>query len=171
MNQSFGVKPLNFLLALILISSPLFSQEMPVPIKVQAALFAKIFNFDQTLKDKGSFEVLIVYSDVSVKDEVSEAFKAKNISVVPVEASGFSAKAAGASVAYLCPGVKVDKALFSTNSILSITGVPSFVENGDVAIGIDLQGNKPKILVNLKQMKSENHKISANLLKLAKIIK
>ncbi len=152
-------------------SNSSYAQEMPVPTKVQAVIFAKIFKFDQTLIDKGSFDVLIIYSDASVKDDVAKAFKENGISVSDVNATDFSGKASGASVAYVCPGVKVDKTLFSKNSILSITGLPSLVENGDVAIGIDLQNKKPKIIVNLKQLKSENHDISANLLKLAKIIK
>ena len=43
-------------------------------------------------------------------------------------------------------------------------------EDGNVAIGIGVEGGKPKIIVNLKQLKAEGQELSADLLKIAKVI-
>jgi hypothetical protein len=68
--------------------------------------------------------------------------------------------------------IKIISILFQQNkSILTITGVPSYVEGG-ISIGLGLKSNsKPEILVNMGSIKSEKHDISSQLLKLAKIVK
>lgn len=57
------------------------------------------------------------------------------------------------------------------NSILTITGVPEYVENGTLTISLGLKkNNKPEIIVNLNSMRAEKHELSSQLLKLSKII-
>ena len=52
---------------------------------------------------------------------------------------------------------------------LTLTGVPEFVDDG-LAVGIDLHGQKPRILINLKAARAEGADFEARLLKLAKIV-
>ena len=54
--------------------------------------------------------------------------------------------------------------------ILTVTGVPAYVDKG-VAVGISLnRENKPLILINLASSKSAGSAFDANLLKLATIV-
>lgn len=55
------------------------------------------------------------------------------------------------------------------SSVITLTGVPSFVDEG-LAVGIDLQGEKPRLLVNRKAAGAEGAKFSSRLLKLARIV-
>ena len=59
----------------------------------------------------------------------------------------------------------------TSQSILSISGVPELAEKGEVSVALGIENDKPKIIVNLERAKSEGHQLSADLLKLAKIIK
>ena len=164
------MKPKNFidkkvftviflLLGLITVNS--FAQEMAVPANLQAALFKKIFSFNKTLTAKGNVEVAVIGSGA---DEVVSAFKD----------AGVNAKAAsdigGASVVYVMPGAASPKAQSAAKGVLSISGVTSYVENGSVAIGLGVEGGKPKIIINMAQLKAEGQDLSADLLKIAKVI-
>ncbi|RPI20120.1 MAG: DUF4154 domain-containing protein, partial [Acidobacteria bacterium] len=60
--------------------------------------------------------------------------------------------------------------IFQKNRLLSITGLPQLVERGDVSIGLALQDSKPKILVNMSQLRAEGHEVASNLLQLAQLI-
>ncbi|RKZ30104.1 hypothetical protein DRQ33_08170, partial [bacterium] len=58
----------------------------------------------------------------------------------------------------------------SENNILSMTGVPSYAESG-TAIGLGIKNDKPEIIINLKVSKQIGADFSADILKLARVIK
>lgn len=139
----------------------IFAQEMAVPANLQAALFKKIFSFDKTLTAKGNVEVAVVGAG---GDAVVSAFKDAGVSAKTASDIG------GASVVYLMPGAASLKAQSASKGVLSISGVTSNVEEGKVAIGIGVEGGKPKIIIHMAQLKAEGQEINADLLKIAKVI-
>jgi len=138
------------------------AQEMAVPAGLQAALFKKIFSFDKTLAAKGTIEVAVIGNG---GDAIVSAFKD----------AGVSAKVsdqipAGATIVYMMPGAASLKQQTASRGILSISGVSSYVEEGRISIGLGIEGGKPKIIVNMAQLKAEGQELSADLLSIAKII-
>lgn len=158
-------KLIIIIFSLIIISKPeSYAQEMPVPANLQAALFQKIFAFDKTLTAKGNIEVAVIGNS---NDEIVAAFKAVGINTKTVNGEQVPA---GVAAVYIMPGITNTKQQTASNGILSISGFPSYAEDGNVAIGIGVEGGKPKIIVNLKQLKAEGQELSADLLKIAKVI-
>ena len=141
-----------------IISINSFAQEMPVPANLQAALFKKIFSFNKTLQAKGNVEVAVLGGG---SGDVVSAFKEAGINVKAVDQVP-----SDAAVVYVMPGATPPK----KNGVFSISGVPSYVESGKVSVGIGIDGGKPKIIVNLGQLKAEGQEMSADLLNIAKVI-
>ena len=54
--------------------------------------------------------------------------------------------------------------------VLSISGASSQAEDGTVAVAVGAFEGKPKIYVNLQRLKSDAHELSADILKLSKVI-
>ncbi|MGE5431380.1 MAG: YfiR family protein [Syntrophomonadaceae bacterium] len=153
-----------FLIGIMTIN--VYSQDMAVPVNLQAALFKKIFTFDKTLQAKGSLEVVVLSGD-GAGDEIVTAFKGAGVNAKAVKGSQ---PPNGAAVVYVMPGVSAPKQACAQKGVLSISGVTSNVESGKVSISLGLEGGKPKIIVNLGQLKAEGQELSADLLKIAKVI-
>jgi hypothetical protein len=56
------------------------------------------------------------------------------------------------------------------NQILSVTNVASFVERG-VTLGIEMENNKPKVLLNLTSSESEGLNWDPKILKISRTIR
>jgi hypothetical protein len=151
--------------------SPCLAEDMPVPPELQVAIFKKVFNYDKTIPG-GAPKMLVAYTDASaaVKDQVVKAFKDAGVTVTAAKADQLAGALEGVNVLYVAPGVTGVKQICQKNGILSITGIPSLVESGEVSVGLAVVDNKPKIVVHLGRLKAEGHDMSANLLQLAKII-
>jgi hypothetical protein len=151
--------------------SPCLAEDMPVPPELQVAIFKKVFNYDKTIPG-GAPKMVVAYMDSSaaVKDQVVKAFKESGVAVTAVKADQLAGALEGVNVLYIAPGVSGTKQICQKNGILSITGIPSLVESGEVSVGLTVVDNKPKIVVHLGRLKAESHDMSANLLQLAKII-
>lgn len=160
-------KTVLFVICFILFAAQgIFAQDMAAPANLQAALFKKIFAFDKTLKSKGSIEVVVLSADGSGDDIVS-AFKGAGVNARLVKGSQVPS---GASVVYVMPGVGSTKQQSAQKGALSISGAASLVQEGRVAIGIGVEGGKPKILVHMGQLKAEGQEVSADLLQIARVI-
>jgi len=153
------------------LSLPCLAEDMPVPPELQVAIFKKVFNYDKSIQ-VGAVKMLVVFTDTSagIKDQVVKAFKDSGVPVTAAKADQMSGSLEGINVLYIAPGVSGAKQVCQKNGILSITGNPSLVESGEASVGLSVQDNKPKIVVNLGRLKAEGHDMSANLLQLAKII-
>ena len=68
------------------------------------------------------------------------------------------------------PGTNPPSQQSSSKGVLSISGVTSNVESGKVAIGLGVEGGKPKIIIHMGQLKAEGQDVSADLLKIATVI-
>lgn len=141
-----------------------------VPTKLQAAIFKKVFTLNNTLQERGDYDVLVVYNGGGGHEEVVKAFSAVGISARAQALSGAEGALDKAGVVYLLPGSESFANVASQKKVLSITGQPAIVNAGDAAIGLELQGGKPKIVVHRAQLEAEGQKVSANLLKLARVI-
>jgi hypothetical protein len=77
------------------------------------------------------------------------------------------------SVVYLMPGAdSASTRKYCTESgVLSISGIPSFAENGDVSISVNKKASGTEILVNMRRLKAERHEFSSELLKLTRVIR
>lgn len=146
-----------------------FAQEMPVPIKLQAALFKKVFEYDLQL-NKPSIIILYNSSTTGIKEELITAFKDAGLTASALREEQLGGALSENTVIYSTPGVIPPKQLSIKYKSLSISGVPGYVEKGLVSVGLGLENGKPKILVNLKQLKAEGHELSAYLLKIANVI-
>jgi len=143
------------------------AQEMAIPASVQANLFKKIFSFNKTLASKGNVEVAVLSGSGS-GDVMVSAFKEAGVNAKAV--SGESVPA-GASVVYIMPGVNAQKQQYASKGVLSICGSSIDVEDGKISIGLGLEGGKPKIIVNMGQLKAEGQELSSDVLKMAYVIK
>jgi hypothetical protein len=79
-----------------------------------------------------------------------------------------------ARVLYVCPlrGMDIGRIVEVAREagVTSITGVPRYVNEG-VAIGLDLKADRPEIVVNLESARAEGADFTAQLLKLARVVK
>lgn len=146
---------LLFAYALCSLPAEIWAQDMPVPVLVQARFFKKVFAYNKTLP-KDQIKIAIVYTDASAeaKGDLVEAFGSVGMNVTAVKSV---AQAAGVNVVYAAPGVDVKavRDFCRTNGILSITGVPKWVKDGDISIAIDAVNDQPKVVVNADRLKTE----------------
>jgi hypothetical protein len=177
---------------LFFLARPLSAQEMVVPVKLQIVLLLKTLNYDRNLKQRvnDGLVIAVCYEQgyersVKVKDELLSVVKASSLDefgevplrFVPIDvqrtpfADSLSVKKV--DVLYVAPLHKVSidtiTTVSRTNKITTLTGIPDYVDLG-LSVGIGLQEEKPKIIVNLPAAEAEGADFSSQLLKLAKII-
>jgi hypothetical protein len=148
---------------------------MPVPPKLQMAIFKKVFQYDRTLAGRGPVRVLVVHGgDVAAQlEDVLASFEFAQIDAEPVHHRELADKIDGASVLYVLPGVPtaayMDRCV--EGAILTISGHPSLVQRGSVSIAVGLRGDgKPEVIVHRGRLKAEQHDVSAELLKVARVL-
>ncbi len=145
------------------------AQDMPVPIKLQVAMFKKIFNYNVTLQSKG-VKLAVVYGDARIKDELIDGFKQFGLFPTAVSATDIEKQIANYNVVYVTPGCGSLKSLTDKHKVFSISGLSSLAEKGEISIAIGVEGGKPKILINKKKIESEGQELSPDLLKIAKVL-
>ncbi len=164
-----------FALALLLFMPRIAAQPSAIPSELQAAIFAKVFNYDKKIrKPNGTFKVVIVVSDKYRKHAKSLAsgFNKVKVQTTFAKWEELSGKMNAASAVYVfgSENIKAIEKLCYQHKVLSISGNPALVQAGKVAVAIGISNNKPQIIVNLSRSKREGHGFSAQLLKLVKII-
>ncbi|MDA1191031.1 MAG: YfiR family protein [Candidatus Poribacteria bacterium] len=169
------------------------AQMMVVPERTQYALFQKILTFERSLakRDDKEFVVGFLYQSrvresLNARDafeRVAENDKSVRLFGKPVrfrfvdlqdvdklEESLLEGKP---HILYVAPlraiEIKRISKITRKNKVLTLTGVPEYVENG-LSVGIGLQSeNKPEILVNITAAKAEGADFHSELLKLSRI--
>ena len=174
----FGTKFRTKRLGLIILGLVLFTQTvsaeyLSLPIRLQTALFVKIFKYNHTLKNKNSIRVLIVFDreKESVKKELVSSMQKLSLEVVAVEPGELEKCIADYDVVYFMLGQQRLGQLCKEHKVLSISGTPKDTEEGNVSLAVGVYMDKPKIFLNLTSLQAEGNDISAELLKLAKIYK
>lgn len=173
------MKKFLFILFSVVICSNAFAESMPIPVKLQSALFLKILSYDRKIKN----DIKIAVLDGSNKSEIESSFQAvkgQKISGYSFSVSGISLselssmKANSIDILYVTSNNKahISNIIKSSrsNGVLTITGIPEYVNDG-LSVGIGIKNGKPDILVNLSSSKSEDHELSSQLLKLCTIVR
>jgi hypothetical protein len=168
------------------------AQDMPVPVEVQVPLLLKILAFDRALTgdESDSLVVGVVFqgrnrTSSEIGAEVRGRLAAggrpwiagRAIRVVPIDLDATGDISAvllrdSVRVLYVAPlrAVAISTVAAATRErlVVSFTGIPRYVEQG-LSVGIDVNGVRPQIVINLPASRAEGALFSADLLKLARI--
>lgn len=149
------------------------SELMEIPARIQVALFTKIFQYDNVLKNKQMIKLLIVYNDKSanLKDDIEQAFSNVSVKTSSVSIDKLTHQDPTYDVIYFMPNINYGTEICRNNKILSISTNKKLVEKGDVTIGLALEQNMPRVLINLTTLSKEGHEMSSQILKIAKVYK
>jgi hypothetical protein len=172
----------------------LHAQEMAIPLNVQFPLLLKVLSFDRNLKPRAGDDIVIgiVYqkhfrTSLNVKDELMTMMDEpalKHLEGIPIRpvlidlasdtdvASAISRSKV--NILYITPLRAVameDIAVISqAQRILTLTGVPEYVESG-LVVAVGTKGEKPTIIINITAAKAAGADFNSQLLSLAKVIK
>jgi hypothetical protein len=168
------------------------AQDMSVPIEVQVPLLLKILTFDRTLAANAhdSLVVGVVFqshyrTSAGVADEVCRilaaaarnpnAARALRVVTIDLDESGYLGATLlreGVQALYVTPlravATSAVTAATRERQVLSLTGVARYVEEG-LAVGLDANGGRPQIVINLAASKAEGAAFAGQLLKLARL--
>lgn len=171
------------------------AEEMIIPAKLQVPLILKILTFDRNFESRvrSEFTIGIVYAptnpaSLKAKDEILNVLKGyeadnKTIKKLPIKHTLLeyttesnvekTVRSSQIDVLYIAPGnahhLEALLNISRTHRIITVTGIPDYVEQG-VAVGVGLKrSNKPQILINLLSSKFEGSAFDATLLKLAAV--
>ncbi len=170
-----------------------YAQQMPVPVEDQAPLFFKILSFNRNLKVKSGdkLTIAVIYQEKYRSSKVAQnefvAFVKNNkelqingfrVKCVPVDLADLTAPVSSLNLKeidafYVTPIRAFDITeicrLSRTRKIITMSGVPDYVSEG-ISIGLDIEDEHPKILINLNAARSEGIDFNSQLLKLVKVI-
>lgn len=145
-----------------------------VPLKLQVALFLKIFNYDKSLVKQKKIKILVVGPDPAQNQRAVAAWRDAGLAVGSSNSADLAKNVNKAHVVYVMPGSdskEIEKQCIK-HGVLTISGVVGFAEKGVSSVAIGLQKNgRPQIVVHLGRATKEGHKFSSNLLALAKVIR
>jgi YfiR/HmsC-like len=172
------------------------AQELAVPVAVQIPILAKILNFDRKLPERagGRLVIGVLYqsryrASATVAADVCRvlgqlpasalgALESMERSCVAIDLDATAAldsalKRKGVRVLYVSPLRAVHlqdvAAVSRAAQITTVTGVPRYVETG-LAIGVDMKGERPEIVINLTASRAEGADLPAHLLNLARVV-
>ena len=169
----------------------LSAQEMEIPVAVQVPLFLKVISFDRQLRTRAGqseYVIAVAYqsgnrASTDARDEVVRSIKTERPTVVglPIrvvtvdldhESLSDCLRVHGASLLYITPLRAIDVGALATTAsaagVTTVTGVPQYVAQG-VAVGVRLQRDRPRILINLQGARLQGADFAAELLKLADV--
>ena len=190
-----GKRIILFLFCFFLfISLPVLAQEMAVPIKSQVPIFLKALTYDRNLKAKAGPIVkfaVVCFNDSpssrSAYDEFTRVLKdfsekatirGKRFSCTGIKFTtgpelGSFIISEKINVLYITPdaGEKIKEICSACRSakVLTLTGVEEYMNQG-VSLGIGLEGEKPKIIINLFAVRAEGHNFDSNFLRICRVI-
>jgi hypothetical protein len=165
-------------------------QQITVPVNIQYQLLAKSLPYVKFLatKPEGVCKIALIYQSknrmsVEAKTEFENMFSSTpcRLGVRPIEIKPFDLSESikledalrDAMIAYITPLRAVDigkiVTLCKMMNVLSVDAVAEEIRQG-VILGFDVEGGKPKILVNLRSAEMSGIAFSADYLKLVKIV-
>jgi hypothetical protein len=177
---------------LALVSSPSSADDVVVPVALQITLLAKVAGYDKNLPARAGDRVHVLVLTKAGSDEsarvASQADKAlgdqDTIGGLPHDRSSATFTDAAAlarlcrsrrvSIVYVTPGfseaeISAMANAFTGVDILTASAVASHVPLG-IVLGFDLVSGKPKLLVHLNQARRQHVDLSAEVLKLMKVV-
>ncbi len=166
----FLIRILLFLIIITSVANISYSQNMPVPENIQAALIPKVLKFSPNISRKPKIRILIVYDNKSVNsknDFINELAGSMDIKAILPEA--LENNISNCDLVYFMPGIQMKSSLCKTYKVLSITGISQYVESGQVSLALGLENNKPKIFINLSSLDKEGQSLSSEILRIATV--
>ncbi|MDA1192290.1 MAG: YfiR family protein [Candidatus Poribacteria bacterium] len=172
-----------------------FAQQMIAPVRVQYAVLKKVLTFDRALPlrlvESEEIVVGIVYQarfreSLNARDEFirvskedkdrklfDKPYRIESIDVEDVSDWKKKLLESKPNILYIAPLRAVELTTITKITrdagIVTLTGVPQYVEQG-ISVGVGLKGgNKPEILVNVTAAKAEGADFHSELLKLSRI--
>ncbi|MBI5648451.1 MAG: YfiR family protein [Ignavibacteriae bacterium] len=168
------------------------AQEVEIPVDMQVSLFSRILTFDRALAKpaRQEFVIGILYQkNVRISSELAaELQHAADVQQVQSGGQGLrfvplpirdlgdvesAIKTPQLDAVYVTPLRLIDIRALSDatrrRGILSLTGVPEYVEKG-IAVGLESAGNRAQIIVNLAAATAEGADFSAKLLNIARVV-
>jgi hypothetical protein len=149
-----------------------FSQNMPVPENIQAALLPKVLKCNPDLAQQPKLRLLIVYDNNS---QISKDEFIKGIgSILEVKALGpreLELNIGNCDLVYFMPGMQKFASICKINKILSVAGISQYVEQGTISMAFGIENNKPKIFISLSSLEKEGHSLSSEILRIARVYK
>jgi methyl-accepting chemotaxis protein len=185
-----GYRKLRCLVVIFCLFWPLIAQgqDMSVPSKLQATLFAKILSFNRTLKTRPNNSIIIgilyqeeVRASVIAKNDFMDALMALNgrqsyvFVCLPLNAGDGKAlpdmlRHSDVDILYVAPlralDIKSIADFGQEHQTLTLTGVPDYVKKG-IAVGLDIRNERPHILINLAAAKASGADFKSQLLKIS----
>lgn len=164
------IKKFQIALVLLVVATavaPQVQAQDKAPAKLQAALIMKLLAFYTNLGGDPFTIHVVGAPDVAeeLKTMVGKtAGKATLNTVTEGDAPGADAK-----VVYIGKNVADNIAFTQSKQVLSVTGEPAYVSDG-VTLGIGIEANKPKIILNLSSSKAEGINWNPAILKVAATI-
>jgi len=171
----------------------LAAQEVPVPVAAQIPILVKILNFDRSLPERAGARLVVgvlfqsrYRTSANVADQVCPALQTlpagalgtMELACVAIDLDATPAldstlKRKQVDVLYVSPlrAVPLEDVMAVSRAagITTLTGVPRYVETG-LAIGLDMKGERPEIVINLAASRAEGADLTAHLLKLARVV-
>lgn len=169
------------------------AQEMPVPVEVQYPLFLKMLTFNRDLEAQAGDELVIgvayqpgVRPSWLAKDAFMQAVAASRIRrikdlpvrVIPLEVEHVGQlrgllEAHQVDVLYVTPlrAVEIEQVAEAARAqrVITLAGVPAYARAG-LAVSIDMDGRKPRMLINRTAARAAGADFHAQLLRLAHLI-
>jgi hypothetical protein len=138
------------------------------PAKIQAALFMKLLTYYTNLGSEPFTIHVVGAPEVATELKTYIGKSAGKASLAEVT-EGSGPPSGKAHIVYVGKDPKGLIDYCQSNKILSITGIPQFVNEG-VTLGIGVEKGKPKILLNLSSTKAEDINWNPQILKVASTI-
>lgn len=162
------------IILLLLLCKAHYAQLTPLPPGLQAIMFKKIFSYTKTVENSERAKIVVVYdaSTEKQRDAIVRAFQKENLQVRTSTLDALTINLKGNSIVYVVPGMNngTVKNICRINKVLSISGNPAFAEKGEVSISVAQEKGRPRIIINLEQLRFENQDVSSELINLAKIV-
>lgn len=173
--------------------SVIASEEQEIPENLQVPILFKLLTYDRTLMEKSSefLRVGVLYRRgdgaseqnmealMEVLSSMAEkTIKGKTFEVVPIpwdrkESIDEGLRSAEVDILYVTRAHKGRlsqiTALTRELNILSLTGVVDYVSGG-LGVGVGLEEDHPRIMVNLDAVRAEGHDLESQVLRICKKI-
>lgn len=171
-NSTYFIKRLVVILLFFSLGNSVFSQNIPVPENIQAALLTKVLKYNPQIPQNKRVRILIVYDNSSQnsKDEFIKGLGGL-MDIKAVYPSEIEQNITNFHAVYFMTEIQNYAALCKKYKILSVTGLAKYVEQGEISLGFVTQNNKPIIVINLTSLDREGQSFSSDILRISKIYK
>ena len=184
--------PLRAATMFVLFSGHCAAQNIAAPVEMHLPLLTKVIEYDRTFRERINKVVKLgviyqkswrpsaaVFEEVlSVTSRAAFTVCGFPVEIVPIDVGGDASVHEllgkhSIDILYLAPvrGVSIEEITSASEEqhFRTITGVPQYVEHG-IAIGVDLRNDRPLIVINLPAAKACGADLSAQVLRLARVV-